>query len=155
VGDLLALADAAHVAARPVWQWAPLSVLLLTTQDDSVHGDTHDDVPMEPIMYGRLTTAMIRVVSRPPSGHDRDDGDNEPMWSLEWGRLNAIYGTRALAEFESLINTALAMLFPTRPTVARAGCVAEAKSNNEHIARSLDGLPSLIPLCHTNIFPKL
>jgi hypothetical protein len=51
---------------------------------------------------------------------------------------------------------ALAMLSPQRPTVARAGCVAEARSNNEHIAWSLDGLPSLIYLSAfaTNIFPK-
>jgi hypothetical protein len=49
------------------------------------------------------------------------------------------------------------MLPPQRPTVACAGCVAEARSNNEHIARSLDGLPSLVPLSPfaTDIFPKL
>jgi hypothetical protein len=49
------------------------------------------------------------------------------------------------------------MLPPQRPTVARAGCVAEARSNNEQIARSLDGLPSLVPLSAfaTDIFPKL
>jgi hypothetical protein len=38
------------------------------------------------------------------------------------------------------------MLPPQRPTVARAGCVAEGRSNNEQTARSLDGLPSLVPL---------
>jgi hypothetical protein len=49
------------------------------------------------------------------------------------------------------------MLPPQRPTVARAGCVAEPRSNNEEIARSLDGLPSLVPLFTfaTDIFPKL
>jgi hypothetical protein len=54
-------------------------------------------------------------------------------------------------------NHNLAMLPPQRPTVARAGCVAEARSNNEQIARSLDGLPSLVLLSAfaTDIFPKL
>jgi hypothetical protein len=44
-----------------------------------------------------------------------------------------------------------------RPKVARAGSVAEARLNNEHIAQSLDGLPSLVPLYAfaTDIFPKL
>jgi hypothetical protein len=65
-------------------------------------------------------------------------------------------GSHALAEYEPLITTALAML-PKRPTVARAGCVAETGSNNEHITRSLDGLPSPVPLSalSTDIFPKL
>jgi hypothetical protein len=49
------------------------------------------------------------------------------------------------------------MLPPQSPTVARAGCVAEARSNNEQIIRSLVGLPSLVPLSAfaTDIFPKL
>jgi hypothetical protein len=83
------------------------------------------------------------------------------MWSLEpassWARLDAACGSHALAEFEPLITTALAMLPPQRPTVALAGCVAEARSNNEQIARSLYGMPSLVPLSvfATDIFPKL
>jgi hypothetical protein len=49
------------------------------------------------------------------------------------------------------------MLSPQRPTVARICCVAEARSNNEHIARSLDGLPSLVPISTfvTDIFSEL
>jgi hypothetical protein len=50
------------------------------------------------------------------------------------------------------------MLPPQRPTVARAGCVAEARSNNEKIARSLYyALPSLVPFFAfaTDIFPRL
>jgi hypothetical protein len=41
--------------------------------------------------------------------------------------------------------------------MARAGCIAEARSNNEQITRSLDGLPSLVPLSAfaADIFPKL
>jgi hypothetical protein len=40
--------------------------------------------------------------------------------------------------------------------VARTSCVAEARSNNEHIARSLDGLPSLVFFAFaTDISPKL
>jgi hypothetical protein len=42
------------------------------------------------------------------------------------------------------------------PSIApRAGCVAETRSNNEHITRSLDGLPSLVPLSAfaTDILP--
>jgi hypothetical protein len=81
---------------------------------------------------------------------DGDDGDNEPMWSLElassWARLDASCGSHALTGSEPLITIALAMLPLQRPTVARAGCVTEARSNDEHIARSLDGLPLLVPL---------
>jgi hypothetical protein len=55
-------------------------------------------------MYGRLATAMTTTVSRRHGTPDRDDGDNEPMWSLElassWARLDAACGSRALAEFE-------------------------------------------------------
>jgi hypothetical protein len=49
------------------------------------------------------------------------------------------------------------MLPMKRRTVARAGCVAEARSNNEHITRPLDGVPWLVPLSAFNmdIFPKL
>jgi hypothetical protein len=104
--------------------------------------------------------ASTAFASRRHGTHDRDDGDNEPTWSLElassWARLDIACGY-ALAESEPLITTTLAMLPPQRPTVARAGCVAEARSNNEQIARPLDGLPSLVPLSvfATDIFPKL
>jgi hypothetical protein len=47
------------------------------------------------------------------------------------------------------------MLPPQRLAVTRAGCVAKARSNNENIARSLDGLTSLVPLSAFAIFPKL
>jgi hypothetical protein len=83
------------------------------------------------------------------------------MWSLEfassWARLDAACGSQALAESEPLITTALAMLPQQCPTVARAGCVAEARSYNEHVSRSLDGLPSLVPFSAfaTDIFPKV
>jgi hypothetical protein len=84
------------------------------------------------------------------------------MWSLQpassWVRLDAACGSHALAESKPLITTAIAMLPPQRPTVARAGCVAEARlKNHEQIARSLDGLPSLVPLSAfaTDIFPNL
>jgi hypothetical protein len=116
---------------------------------------------MEPTMYGRLATALTTAVSRMHGTPDGVDGNNEPMWSLElassWARLDAACGSHALAESEPLITTALAMLPPQRPTVACAGCGAEARSNNKHIARSLDGLPSLVPLSAfaTDIFPKL
>jgi hypothetical protein len=113
-------------------------------------------------MYGRLAMiAITTTVSRRHGTPDKDDGDNEPMWSLElassWARLDAACGSHAVAESEPLITTALAMLLPKRPTVARAGCVAEARSNSEQISRSLDGLPSLVPLSSfaTDIFPKL
>jgi hypothetical protein len=104
---------------------------------------------------------MTTVVSLGHGTPDGDDGDNEPMWSLElassWVRLDAACGSHALAESEPVITTTLAMLLPQRPTVARAGCVAEARSNNEQITRSLDGLPSLAPIFAftTDIFSKL
>jgi hypothetical protein len=104
-----------------------------------------------------MTTAVSRMRSTP----DGDDGDNESMWSLElalsWLRLDAACDSHALAESEPMITTTLAMLPPQRPTVARAGYVAKARSNNEQIARSLNGLPSLVSLYAfaTETFPKL
>jgi hypothetical protein len=104
---------------------------------------------------------MTIAVSRRPGTPDKDDGNNEPMWSLDlalpWARLDAACCSHALAKSESLITTSLAMLPPKSPMVARAGCVAEARSNNEQLARSLYGLPSLVPLSAfaTDIFPKL
>jgi hypothetical protein len=104
---------------------------------------------------------MTTAVSRRHGTPDGDDGDNEPMCLLEldssWACLDTACGSHALAESEPLITTAVAMLPPLRPTVARAGCVAEVRSNNEQIARSLDGLlPSLVPFFTfvTDIFPK-
>jgi hypothetical protein len=49
------------------------------------------------------------------------------------------------------------MLPPQRPNLARAGGVAEVRSNNEQLARSLDGLPSPVSLSAfaTDAFPKL
>jgi hypothetical protein len=49
------------------------------------------------------------------------------------------------------------MLPAKRPTVARAVCVHETLSNNEHISRPLEDLPSLVPLSApaTDIFPRL
>jgi hypothetical protein len=93
---------------------------------------------------------------------DGDGDDNEPMWTLDlasaWVLLDATSGSHALAESEPLITTtAFAMLPPKRPTVPRARCVAEARSNNEHITRSLYGLPSLVNpfrVCH-GLLPKL
>jgi hypothetical protein len=160
VGDLVALADAAHVG--PAGLAVGSTIRFLTTRDAPVRGDSQDEVPMEPTMNGRLATAMTTSLSQRHGTPDGDDGaNNKPRWSLElvssWGRLDAACGSHALAESEPLITTALSMLLVQRPTAARAGCVAEARSNNEHIDRSLDGLPSLARLSAfaTNIFPKL
>jgi hypothetical protein len=122
VGDLVALVDVAHVGAVGLAMGS--TIRFLTTQDALVRGDSQDEVPMEPTMYGRLATAMTTSVSRRHGTPDGDDGENEPMWSLElassWARLDAACGSHALAEFEPLITTALPMLPPQRPTVARA-----------------------------------
>jgi hypothetical protein len=105
---LFALADAAHVGA------ACLAVafdvrFLTTTQDSRVRGESHDEVPMEPTMNRRLTTAMTKAVSRMHGTLDGDDSDDEPIWSLElassWARLDAACGFHALAESEPLITT--------------------------------------------------
>jgi hypothetical protein len=159
VGDLVALADAAHVGAAGLA--VGYATRFLTTQNARVRADSQDEVPMEPTMYGRLTTAMTTTVSRRHGTPDGDDGDNEPVWSLElassWARLDAACGFHALAESEPLISTALAMLPPQRPTVARAGFVARGRSNNEQIAQFLDGLPLNVPFSAfaTYIFPRL
>jgi hypothetical protein len=154
VRDLVALADAAHVGAAGLG--VDSAIRFLTSQDARVRGDVHDEVPMKPTMYGRLATAMTTAVSRRHGTPDGDDGGNEPM-RTPWARLYAGCGSHHVAEFDRLIITALAMLPPPRPTVARASCVAEARSKNEQIARSLDGLSSLVPLSAfaTDIFPKL
>jgi hypothetical protein len=49
------------------------------------------------------------------------------------------------------------MLPPQRPSVARACCVAEARTMSEEIARFLDGLPSLVSFFAfaKYTFPKL
>jgi hypothetical protein len=154
VRDMAALADVAHVGAAGLAVGS--SIRFLTTQDARVRGDSHHDVPTKPTMHGRLATPMTKAVSRTET-----HGDNEPMWSLEfassWARLDTARGFHALAESEPPITTALAMLTPKRPTVARVGYVAETQSNNEHITRSLDGVRSLVPLSAfaTDIFPKL
>jgi hypothetical protein len=133
----------------------------LSVQDAHVRGDSHDGVPMELTMYGQLASAITTTLSRWRGTPDGDDGDNEPMWPLQfassWARLDAACGSHALAETEPLITTALAMLPPQRPTMTRESCVAEARSNNKHIARSLDGMSSLGSLSAfaTDIFPKL
>jgi hypothetical protein len=142
VGDLVALADAGHVGAADLA--VGFAIRFLSTQDARGRGDSHDEVPMEPTMYGRLAIAMTTAVSSMHGTPDGNDRDSEPMWPVElassWARLDAACSSRALAESESLITTGLAMLPQQRPTVSHAGCVAEARSNNEQIARSLNGL---------------
>jgi hypothetical protein len=133
VGDLVALADAAHVG--PAGLAADYAIRFLTSQNARVREDSHDEVPMEPSMYGRLATAITTAASRKHGTPGGDGGDKEPTWSLElassWARLDIACGPHALAESEPLITTALAMLPPQRLMVARAGCVAEARSNSE------------------------
>jgi hypothetical protein len=135
---------------RLVWQWAPVAIRFLTPQDARVRGSTHDDVPMKPTMHGQLAALMTTTVSRRPSAPDGDDGDSEPMWSLEaslsWASLDTACGYHTLAESEPRMTTVLAMFPPKCRTVARATCVAETRSDNEHLTRSCDGLPSLVPL---------
>jgi hypothetical protein len=81
VRDLVALAGAAHVEAAGLT--VGYAIRFLTTQDARVRRDSHDEVPMEPTMYGRLTTDMTTTVSCKRGTLDGDDGDNEPMWLLE------------------------------------------------------------------------
>jgi hypothetical protein len=114
VGDLVTLADAALVEAAGLA--VGTAIRFLTTQGARVRGDSHDEVPMEPTMNGRLASALTTSVSRRHGTPDGDDGDNEHMWSVElassWARLDAACGSHALAKSEPLITTALAMLPP-------------------------------------------
>jgi hypothetical protein len=105
---------------------------------------------------------IITYVSRRPSAPDGYGGHNEPMWSLElksaWTRSDIVCNAHVLAESEPhIMATSVAMLSPNRPTVACAGCVAEASSNTEHTTESRASMPSLVPLSTftTNIFQKL
>jgi hypothetical protein len=155
VGDLVAFAVAAHFGAAGLAVGS--AIRFLTTQDTrGFRGRNSDGAD-----HGRLAIAMTTTVPRRHGTPDGNDGDNKPIRSLElassWARLDAACGSHALAESEPLITTALAMLSPQHPTVARAGCVAEIRSNNEQMVRSLDGLPSLVPLpaFATGIFTKL
>jgi hypothetical protein len=71
--------------------------------------DPHDKVPMEPTMYGWLATAMTTTVSRMHATPNGDDGEDEPVWSIElaslWARFNAACGSHALAKSEPLTTT--------------------------------------------------
>jgi hypothetical protein len=87
VGDLVALADAAHIRAAGLA--VGFAIRFLTAQDARARGDSHDEVPMEPTMYVRLATAMTTTVSHKRGTPDGDDGDNKPMWSLALGRGRA------------------------------------------------------------------
>jgi hypothetical protein len=161
VGDLVAFADATHVGA------ASLAVGNATSfpiaQDARLRGDSHNEGPMELTMYGRLAPTMTTAVSRMRSTPDGDDGDNEPTWSLQlassWARLDAACGSHALTESEPLDNNhslrdacpatssgASRKLRSRSPIKQRASC-----------SRSLDGVPSLVPVIAfaTDIFPKL
>jgi hypothetical protein len=77
MGDLVALADAANVGATGLTVGS--GIHFLTTQDTRVRGDSHDEVPMEPTMYGWFATAMTTAVSQSHGTPDGDDDDNEPM----------------------------------------------------------------------------
>ena len=125
------------------------AIRFLTTQDARVRGDSQDEVPMEPTMYGRLATTMTTAASRRHGTPDGDDGDNAPMWSLElaslWARLDVACGSHALAESEPLITTTLAMLPPQRPTVARASCVTKARSTTSRLLGPLMAYPRSYP----------
>jgi hypothetical protein len=112
VEDLVALADAAHVGAH---DWAVGSAIhFRTSQDARMRGDSHDEVSMEPTMYGRLAIAVTTEVSRKRGTPDGDDGDNEPMWSLGlasyWARFGAACGSICRALRTSLSkNVALSL----------------------------------------------
>jgi hypothetical protein len=126
MGNLAALADAVYVGAAGLAVGS--AIRFFSSQDAHMRGDTLDDGPT---MYGRLATPRTTTVSRRPSAPNGDDGNNEPMWSLElassWAGLNAACGSHALAESESLIATAVAMLPPKRRTLACVGCVVEIR----------------------------
>jgi hypothetical protein len=79
-GDLVALADAAHV--RAVDSAVVFAIRYVTTEDARAR-NTHDDVAMEPTMYGQLAIAMTTTVLRRHGALDGDDADNEPMSSLD------------------------------------------------------------------------
>jgi hypothetical protein len=160
VGDLVAFADSTHVGA--VGLAIGSDVRFLTEHDARVRGHSHDEVPMEPTIYGWVVaSAMITLVSCRTRLPDGEDGENEPMWSLELAsareRLDATWAAHALAESEPLTTTALALLSPKHLTVDRADFVTEALSDNEHITRSVLGMPSPAPFSAfaTNIFTKL
>jgi hypothetical protein len=80
VGGLVALANAAHVGAAGLAVGS--AIHFLTTQDARVRGDSQDEVPMEPTMYGRSATAMTSAMSRRHGTPNGDDVDIEPMRSL-------------------------------------------------------------------------
>jgi hypothetical protein len=79
VRDLVALADAAHVGTAGLA--VGFAIRFLAVQDARVCGDSHDEVPMERTMYGRVATAMITTVSRTHDTSDGDNVDNELVWS--------------------------------------------------------------------------
>jgi hypothetical protein len=111
VGDLVPW-RMRSMSVHAVWLWAFLTPHGARVR--GVGGDSHDEVQMEPTMHGRLAFAMTKAVSPTHGTPDGDDGDNEPMWSLElalsWARLGAACDSHALAESGPSITTTLAML---------------------------------------------
>jgi hypothetical protein len=155
VGGLVALADAAHhVGAAGLAVGS--AIRFLSAQDARVRGRSHDDVPMEPNMYGRLATAMITAVSRQPGAPDTDVDDNELIWSLElasaWARLDAVCGSHALTESEPLITAALAMLPPKRPTSRRLRSRSTFKQpSHYYVPLWLALARTLLRVCHGHL----
>jgi hypothetical protein len=91
LGDLVAFAGTAHVGATGLAMG--YVIRFLTSQDARVRRDSHDEARMEPTMYGRLATAMTTAVTRRYGTLHGEDGENEPIWSLElaswWARSDA------------------------------------------------------------------
>jgi hypothetical protein len=76
---------------------------------------------MRPTMCGRLATTMTNNAiamspSRMPRAPNGDDGDNEPMWSLElasaWATLDAECGSRALTRVRTTHDHSLSDASP-------------------------------------------
>jgi hypothetical protein len=88
VGDLVALANSAHVGAYGLALGS--AIRFLTTQIARARGDTHDDVQLEPSMYGWLATAMITTVSHRTGAPDKDGGNNEIELKLNLNCLQHI-----------------------------------------------------------------
>jgi hypothetical protein len=93
VGDLIALADTAYVGAAGLGVGS--AIRFLAAQDARVRGDTHNDVPMEPAMKGRLALALSTAVFRWPNEPSEDSGITELMWSLEFTRRGRAWIPRA------------------------------------------------------------
>jgi hypothetical protein len=115
-----------------------------------MRGDTNDNLPMEPTMYGRLATHVITAESRRPNTPDRNGGNNEHMWSLEFasacvGALECRVRRSCPRRVRALHNHGLSDNSPDTSDGGSRRLRRRSPIKQRAHARSLDGMSLLVP----------